>query len=45
MIYNRIFKGLFKIILNSPSFLVRIYIFKCHDIKDIEICNPMESFS
>ena len=39
MIQSRIFKGLFKIILNSPYFLVGIYIFRCLDIKDEEICN------
>ena len=30
------------IILNSPYFLVEIYIFRCHDIKDEEIYDPMD---
>ena len=42
MIQSTIFKELFKIILNSSYFLVRIYIFRWHDIKDEEICDPME---
>ena len=39
---NRILKGLFNIIMHSSQILIWIYIFRWHDIKDEEICDPME---
>ena len=38
---NRILKGWFNVIMHSTFFLALIY-FGWHDIKDEEICDPME---
>ena len=39
---NRILKGLFNIMMNSSYFSCLDLYFMCDDIKDEEICDPME---